>query len=44
MRKLEAIVREENLASAQAFRKIGFRYVETKLVHGLSCHIFEYSQ
>ena len=37
---LQAVVREENHVSLQTFRKAGFKYLETQMVHGTSCHIF----
>jgi UDP-2,4-diacetamido-2,4,6-trideoxy-beta-L-altropyranose hydrolase len=40
VRHLQAVIREENRFSLQAFRKAGFEHVETQMVHGTPCHIF----
>ena len=44
LRRLQAVVREENTASASVFRKAGFSYVESQVVHGTPCHVFEHVQ
>lgn len=43
VRQLQAVIREENTASASAFRKAGYTYVESQVVHGVPCHIFDHT-
>jgi RimJ/RimL family protein N-acetyltransferase len=41
VRRLRAIVRQENRASAQAFVKTGFAKVGSKTIQNSPCHVFE---
>jgi UDP-2,4-diacetamido-2,4,6-trideoxy-beta-L-altropyranose hydrolase len=41
--RLRAVVRVENQASAETFRRAGFRYVDTRPVQNQPCHVFEWA-
>lgn len=42
VRRLRAVVRVENHASAEVFRRAGFRHVDSRPVRNLPCHIWEW--
>jgi ribosomal protein S18 acetylase RimI-like enzyme len=42
--RLRAVVRVENQASIETFRRAGFRHVDSRPVAQRACHIFEWEQ